>query len=45
MLQSKLVGMNLSRWYETLNGRVFFWLTRGRLDRLREARPYRDRAS
>jgi hypothetical protein len=25
------------------NGRVFFWLTRERLDRLREARPYHGR--
>lgn len=43
VLQRTLVGMSLSRWYEALNGRVYFWLTRERLDRLRGARPYRDR--
>jgi hypothetical protein len=43
VLQRTLVGMSLSQWYETLNGRVFFWLTRRRLDRLREARSYRGR--
>ena len=43
VLQRTLVGMNLAEWYATLNGRVFFWLTRERLDRLRQARPYRDR--
>ena len=30
-------------WYRTLNGRVFFWLSEGRLDRLRNAPPYRYR--
>ena len=43
VLKRTLVGMSLARWYETLNGRVFFWLTRERLDRLRAARPYRAR--
>jgi hypothetical protein len=44
VLRRTLSGMSLDRWYETLNGRVYFWLTRERLDRLRAARPYRDRA-
>jgi hypothetical protein len=43
VLERTLVGMNLSQWYQTLNNRVFFWLTRERLDRLRDARPYRNR--
>jgi len=43
VLRRTLSGMDLARWYETLNGRVFFWLTRERLDRLRRARPYRER--
>lgn len=43
VLRRTLSGMDLARWYETLNGRVFFWLTRERLDRLRDARPYRER--
>lgn len=43
VLRRTLLGMSLDRWYETLNGRVYFWLTRERLDRLRTARPYRDR--
>jgi hypothetical protein len=43
VLQRTLIGMSLAQWYETLNARVFFWLTRQRLDRLRQARPYRDR--
>ncbi len=28
-------------WYRLLNRKVFFWLTRARLDRLLNARPYR----
>jgi hypothetical protein len=43
VLRRTLSGMSLDRWYETLNCRVYFWLTRERLDRLRSARPYRDR--
>ena len=37
-----LVGMEPREWYETLNRRVFFWVTRERLRRLLCARPYRD---
>lgn len=36
-------GLVPAEWYRLLNGRVFFWLTRSRLDRLRGARPYRRR--
>jgi hypothetical protein len=43
VLRRTLSGMDLAHGYETLNGRVFFWLTRERLDRLRDARPYRQR--
>jgi hypothetical protein len=43
VLRRTLVGMSESEWYRTLNGRVFFWLSRNRLDRLRGAPPYRDR--
>lgn len=43
VLRRTLVGMSESEWYRTLNGRVFFWLSRDRLDRLRGAPPYRDR--
>ena len=35
-------GMTPRQWYECLNAKVFFWLTRKRLDRLSGARPYRD---
>jgi hypothetical protein len=31
------------QWYQLLNGRVFFWLSRSRLDRLLNARAYRDK--
>ena len=37
-----LVGMEPREWYENLNRRVFFWVTRERLGRLLCARPYRD---
>ncbi len=30
------------QWYEFLNRKVFFWLTKDRLDRLSSARAYRD---
>jgi hypothetical protein len=44
VLRRTLVGMSEPAWYRTLNGRVFFWLTTERLDRLRDAPPYRNRA-
>ena len=34
-------GMIPADWYRLLNGKVFFWLTRARLLRLMQARPYR----
>lgn len=43
VLRRTLVGMTEAEWYRSLNGRVFFWLTTDRLDRLRAAPPYRDR--
>ena len=36
--------MEPADWYRILNGKVFFWLTRGRLMTLLNARPYRHRA-
>ena len=38
-----LKGMTLEEWYRTLNRRVFFWLTRKRLDKLRRASAYKNR--
>lgn len=35
-------GLTPPDWYRLLNGKVFFWLGRGRLARLLRARPYRD---
>jgi hypothetical protein len=32
-----------TQWYQLLNGRVFFWLSKKRLDRLLNARAYRDK--
>jgi hypothetical protein len=43
VLVKTLEGMTLEEWYRTLNGRVFFWLTKGRLDRLRGAGAYANR--
>lgn len=43
VLRRTLAGMSEAEWYRTLNGRVFFWLSADRLDRLRSAPPYRDR--
>ncbi len=34
-------GLTPADWYQLLNVRVFFWLTRARLHRLLDARPYR----
>jgi hypothetical protein len=42
-LNKCLKGMSPRQWYETLNGKVFFWLSRERLLRLLSARAYRDR--
>ncbi len=43
VLRRTLVGMSEEDWYRTLNGRVFFWLTTDRLERLRNAPPFRNR--
>lgn len=43
VLRRTLVGMTEAEWYRTLNSRVFFWLATDRLDRLRNAPPYRRR--
>ena len=43
VLRRTLVGMTEEEWYRTLNGRVFFWLSEDRLDRLRRAPPYAPR--
>ena len=37
-------GLTPADWYRLLNGRVFFWLSRARLLRLLNARPYRHAA-
>jgi hypothetical protein len=39
----RLEGMTPQQWYEMLNRKVFFWLTRDRLVRLLLARAYRGR--
>lgn len=44
VLRRTLVGMTEEEWYRTLNGRVFFWLSTDRLERLRNAPPYRMRS-
>jgi hypothetical protein len=43
VLRRTLTGMSEPEWYRTLNGRVFFWLSPDRLNRLRNAPPYRGR--
>lgn len=43
-LAAVLVGMTPTDWYRLLNGKVFFWVSRTRLDRHRAARTNRDRA-
>jgi hypothetical protein len=42
-LARTLVGMGEQDWYRELNRRVFFWLTRQRLERLLNAKPNRGR--
>jgi hypothetical protein len=42
-LRKCLQGMSPKAWYETLNRRVFFWVTRERLFTLLSARAYRNR--
>jgi hypothetical protein len=42
-LRKCLENMEPREWYETLNRKVFFWLTRERLLTLLSARPYRNR--
>jgi hypothetical protein len=44
VLARTLVGMTPREWYETLNGRVFFWVCEDRLTKLRNADAYSGRA-
>ncbi len=43
-LRKCLQGMEPRQWYETLNRKVFFWMTRDRLLTLLSARAYKNRA-
>lgn len=43
VLRRTLTGMSEPDWYRTLNRRVFFWLSEHRLEKLRNAPPYRRR--
>lgn len=43
VLRRTLVGMTEEQYYRTLNGRVFFWVSTRRLDKLRNAPPYKER--
>jgi hypothetical protein len=43
VLARTLVGMTPREWYETLNGQVFFWVSKGRLEKLRKAAAYGSR--
>jgi hypothetical protein len=43
VLRRTLKGMTEEQFYRTLNRRVFFWVSLKRLDRLRNAPPYRAR--
>lgn len=42
-LKASLKDCTLEEWYLLLNGRVFFWLTKNRLDVLLSAREYRNK--
>lgn len=44
VLRRTLVGVSEAEWYRSLNSRVFFWLTTKRLDKLRNAPPYKARS-
>jgi uncharacterized protein DUF7002 len=44
VLVRTLVGMTPREWYEALNRRVFFWVSESRVEELRQAPAYRDRA-
>jgi hypothetical protein len=43
VLRRTLEGMTEEQFYRTLNERVFFWVSTNRLERLRNAPPYRNR--
>ena len=40
-LKRVLIGMSTTEWYQLLNRKTFFWVTRERLERLLKARAYR----
>lgn len=43
VLRRTLVGVDEPEFYRMLNSRVFFWVNRGRLDKLRNAGAYKGR--
>lgn len=43
VLERTLVGYTPEEWYRLLNGKVFFWVRKERLDKLRNAALYRER--
>lgn len=43
-LERCLSGMSVAEWYESLNRRVFFWVSWERLQKLLGAKAYRERA-
>lgn len=43
VLRRTLVGMSEEEWYRTLNKRVYFWLSKKRLDGMRNASAYQAR--
>nr|WP_245677815.1 hypothetical protein [Chondromyces crocatus] len=43
LVRALMDGLTPKAWYELLNGKVFFWLSRARLDTLLQARAYRDK--
>jgi hypothetical protein len=42
VLRKTLVGFSVDGWYSLLNSKVFFWCSLTRLDRLRQAKAYRE---
>ena len=42
-LKRVLTDMEPGEWYQLLNGKVFFWSTKGRLQKFLQARAHRDR--
>ena len=43
-LKTRLIGISIREWYELINSKIFFWVSKNRLDNFLNAINYRNRS-